>query len=89
MEAIVQYNRSLSAKVQTAFGDLGMLPEFLAAQERHSTIFNIPEPGGRYAHLKANDVVCSSRGGGIRFGFHCYNTENDLDKLIEVLKSGP
>ena len=89
MEAVDQYNRNLSTKVKSALDDLGMLPAFITEKEQHSTIFNIPEPGGRYAHLKSKDVVCSSRGGGIRFGFHCYNTENDLDKLIEVLKSGP
>ncbi len=89
MTAIDEYNCALSEKVRAALGDLGMLPSFVSDRERHSMIFNIPEPGGRYAHLKAHDIICSARGGGIRFGFHCYNTENDLDKLIEVLKTGP
>ena len=89
MDAVDQYNREMSRKVQQALGSRGLLPDYIAEGERHSTIFNIPEPGGRYAHLKAQDIVCSARGGGIRLSFHCYNTENDLDKLLEILKSAP
>lgn len=87
MDAVDRYNRELSGSVKGALEGLGLLPEHILARETHSTIFNIPEPGGRYAHLKAHDIVCSPRGGGIRISFHCYNSENDLDKLLEVLKS--
>lgn len=89
MDAVDHYNREMSRRVQQALGRAGILPEYIAEAERHSTIFNIPEPGGRYAHLKAHDIICSPRGGGIRISFHCYNTENDLDKLLEILKSAP
>ena len=89
MGAVDQYNREMSLKVRQSLGNRGLLPDYIAQGGRHSTIFNIPEPGGRYAHLKAHDIVCSARGGGIRLSFHCYNTENDLDKLLEILKSAP
>lgn len=89
MDAVDQYNREMSLNVRQALGSRGLLPDYIAEGGRHSTIFNIPEPGGRYAHLKAHDIVCSARGGGIRLSFHCYNTENDLDKLLEILKSAP
>lgn len=89
MDAVDRYNREMSRKVQQVLGSGGLLPAHIAEGERHSTIFNIPEPGGRYAHLKAHDIICSPRGGGIRLSFHCYNTENDLDKLLEILKSAP
>jgi selenocysteine lyase/cysteine desulfurase len=89
MEAVDAYNREMSRKVRQALGSRGLLPDYIAEGEKHSTIFNIPEPGGLYAHLKTHDIVCSARGGGIRLSFHCYNTENDLDKLLEILKSAP
>ena len=89
MDAVDRYNRELSSKVKQALSSRGLLPGYIAEGERHSTIFNIPEPGGRYAHLKTHDIICSPRGGGIRLSFHCYNTENDLDKLLEILKSAP
>lgn len=89
MDAVDDYNRELSGKIKRALSGMGLLPSYITGREEHSSIFNIPEPGGRYAHLKANEIICSTRGGGIRVSFHCYNTENDLDKLLEVLKTGP
>jgi cysteine desulfurase/selenocysteine lyase len=89
MKLVDQYNRDLGGKVKRALEELQLLDHTISTREAHSTIFNIPEPGGRYRHLKKHGIVCSPRGGGIRVSFHCYNSENDLDKLIEVLKSGP
>jgi selenocysteine lyase/cysteine desulfurase len=89
MEAIDAFNRGQSDTIKRELGHLGLLPPHIAERGRHSTIFNIPEPGGLYAHLKAHDIICSPRGGGIRLSFHCYNTDNDLDKLLEVLKKAP
>lgn len=89
MEAVDSYNRELSNEIKNALAGQGLLAGSISDRDRHSTIFNIPEPGGRYEHLGAHDIICSSRGGGIRLSFHCYNTDNDLDKLLEVLKTGP
>lgn len=89
MERVDRYNRELSAKVKQALASRSLLDEQVLGRPAHSTIFNIPEPGGRYRHLKDHGVVCAPRGGGIRVSFHCYNSENDLDKLLELLKKGP
>ncbi len=89
MEEVDRYNRALSQKVQEALGSLSLLDADLLQREAHSTIFNIPDPGGRFEYLKQQGIVCSPRGGGVRLSFHCYNTENDLDRLVEVLKSEP
>jgi selenocysteine lyase/cysteine desulfurase len=87
MEEVDRYNRQLSQKVREVLGSLSLLDAAILQRESHSTIFNIPDPGGRYAYLKQQGIVCSPRGGGVRLSFHCYNTENDLDRLVEVLKS--
>jgi selenocysteine lyase/cysteine desulfurase len=89
MEEVDRYNRELSRKVKEALGSLSLLDDTLLQRQSHSTIYNIPDPGGRYDHLKEEGIVCSFRGGGIRLSFHCYNTLNDLDRLVDVLKSGP
>jgi len=81
------YNRRLAATARVALSELGLLDRDTGLRSEHSTIFNIPDPGGLYKHLRRNDLVCSPRGGGIRFGFHCYNTENDLDRLLELIKN--
>ena len=89
MEQIDRYNRDLSQKVREALGERSLLEEALLGREAHSTIFNIPDPGGRYDYLREHGIVCSPRGNGVRLSFHCYNTENDLDRLLEVLKTAP
>jgi len=89
MEEVDRYNRQLSQKVRQALGSLSLLDDAILQKESHSTIYNIPEPGGRYDYLEQQGIVCSPRGKGVRLSFHCYNTENDLDRLIEVLKSAP
>ncbi len=40
-----------------------------------------------FQHLAANRVVCSLREGWIRFAFHFYNTEAELNQVISVLES--
>ena len=37
--------------------------------------------------LIARDIVTSHRDGNVRAGFHFYNDESDLDRLVEGLKA--
>lgn len=87
LDRVEAYNRQLAADVRAALSGLGVLDPVVGARPGHSTIFNIPDPGGLYKHLRKNDVVCSPRGGGIRLGFHCYNTGNDLDRVVELIRN--
>lgn len=87
LDRVEAYNRHLSGAARMAFSELGLLDPAVGERPGHSTIFNIPDPGGLYRHLRKNDLVCSQRGGGIRLGFHCYNTENDLDRLVELIRN--
>lgn len=86
-DRVEAYNRELSGKARDAFADMGILDPVAGQRADHGTIFNIADPGGLYRHLRKNDLVCSQRGGGIRFGFHCYNSENDLDRLTELIRN--
>jgi len=44
-----------------------------------------PKPAEAYHGLKRARVVCSLREGAIRLSPHCYNTVEEMDKVIEVL----
>ncbi|MBC2838912.1 aminotransferase class V-fold PLP-dependent enzyme [Robiginitalea sp. SC105] len=86
MGAIDTRSREMSGLVARALREAGLGTEALE-RPRHSTIFNIPgADDSLMERLRAADVVCSRRGGGIRVSFHCYNTENDLEKLLDLLK---
>ena len=87
LDRVETYNRELVSKVRATFAELGVLDPELSRREAHGTIFNIPDPGGLYKYLRQNDVVCSRRGQGIRFGFHCYNSEADLVRLADLIRN--
>jgi selenocysteine lyase/cysteine desulfurase len=44
-----------------------------------------PKPVEAYHGLKRARVVCSLREGAIRLSPHCYNTMEEMEKVIEVL----
>ena len=44
-----------------------------------------PKPAEAYHGLKRARVVCSLREGAIRLSPHCYNTMEEMEKVIEVL----
>ncbi|MGW9685361.1 aminotransferase class V-fold PLP-dependent enzyme [Flagellimonas sp. 2504JD1-5] len=79
--------QKLSSRAKEGFNSLGLLEDAVVKRKGHSTIFNIKEDQGRYRRLKDNDVVCVRRGNGIRLGFHFYNTENEIDMIMDIIKS--
>ena len=46
-----------------------------------------PDAGEMYRHLKRAGVVCALREGAIRFSPHCYNTAEEIGRVIEILDS--
>ncbi|MDD2661782.1 MAG: aminotransferase class V-fold PLP-dependent enzyme [Methylococcales bacterium] len=49
---------------------------------KHRTVAN----GELYSYLQKNGVVCALRGGGIRFSPHFYNTFEEIDRALELIK---
>jgi selenocysteine lyase/cysteine desulfurase len=44
-----------------------------------------PDPVGAYRRLKAAGVVCALREGAIRLSPHCYNTPEEMQRVVEIL----
>lgn len=86
LEQVAAYNRNLWGYVASRLEEAGLLDPVIAGRKEHSGIFNIPDHGGWYQSLEQEGVACSPRGGGIRLSFHAYNTPEDLDRVLEVLK---
>lgn len=87
MEHITAQLEKLSAKAKTGFSSLGLLEERVVNRNQHSTIFNINGDKELFEKLKRENVVCALRGNGIRLSFHFYNTENEIDAIMNILKS--
>jgi selenocysteine lyase/cysteine desulfurase len=89
MEKIEAHNRGLIRKAMDAFGNLGLLSDAIRNRKDHGTILNIRGDDALYAYLEEENVSCSQRGGGIRLSFHLYNTEEEIDAIVKILKSAP
>lgn len=87
MDHIGTQLQKLSNKAKEGFASLGLLENAVSKRSLHSTIFNIKGDNGLYNKLLDENVTCIPRGDGIRFGFHFYNTENEIDRIIDIIKS--
>ncbi|PWL37908.1 aminotransferase [Flagellimonas aquimarina] len=87
MNHISDQMEKLSSKAKTEFLALDLLEEKVAHRNLHSTIFNIKGDKQLFKQLEQQNVVCALRGSGIRLSFHFYNTENEIDAIVDMLKS--
>jgi len=85
-ENIENHNTRLSQKAKIAFENLGLLDEVSSSRESHSTIFNIKGDKQVFEELIRNEVVCVQRGDGIRISFHFYNTLDEVNEIVKILK---
>lgn len=81
-----QQIKLLAEEAKLAFLELGLLPEYIAERPIHSSIFNLKGNVALFNKLRQNNIACSMRGNGIRVSFHYYNNQEDLHKLIAILK---
>ena len=56
----------------------------LVLPQQNSAIVSIPIADVA-AKLRAAGIRASTRAGAVRVGFHLYNTEDDLDRLLDAL----
>ncbi|WP_282162606.1 aminotransferase class V-fold PLP-dependent enzyme [Ulvibacterium marinum] len=87
IKKIEEQNRRLRKKAMQELNDLGLLKAFILQRKSHGNILNIPGGEKCFQELANNNIICSQRGGGIRLSLHFYNNENDIDAVINVLKT--
>jgi selenocysteine lyase/cysteine desulfurase len=85
MDPIEAHLNALIQKAKNEFSKRDLLDESVVHRGRHSTIFNLKGNKDLFERLKANNIICSLRGKGIRVSFHFYNSMNDLNKLLSVI----
>lgn len=77
---------TLAQKAKAAFTELGLLSQSVAGRKQHSSIFNLEVNDELITSFGEANIISISRGKGVRVGFHFYNTESDLDHLLQVIK---
>ncbi len=84
---VLQYADQLVAALETVggkvFSDLN--------DNSKSGIISFEVPGKESfalkKHLLSQGVVISERGGRLRLSAHCYNDQNDIDRMVEAIRS--
>ncbi|MCE2614143.1 aminotransferase class V-fold PLP-dependent enzyme [Flavobacteriaceae bacterium D16] len=86
MKNITTHNEQLINKAWTTLTDMGVLEPRLKARKEHGPIFSIDPKRGLAASLSEAGVIFSERGGRIRLSFHFYNTEKEVEQVMELIK---
>lgn len=76
----------LSAKAKSELTKMNLLEESVVNRAEHSSIFNIRGNDKLFEYLRSKQIIVSQRGNGIRVSFHYFNTEKELDFLLNELK---
>jgi selenocysteine lyase/cysteine desulfurase len=86
MDAVASRNRSLTGHLVERSTEAGF--EFaLADPEHRSAIVMIrhPDPAAAVAHLAGEGIIVDHRPGFVRVSPHFYNTEEEIDRCVDVL----
>jgi selenocysteine lyase/cysteine desulfurase len=78
--AVASYGADLADRVRSA----------LDREPGNRPVLAFPDEGGRLkSALESAGCRVSGRGKSVRFGFHLWNTEDDLDRVVDVLARWP
>jgi selenocysteine lyase/cysteine desulfurase len=77
---------SLTQNAKQILNDTDLIDPWVMQRTQHSSIFILKGEKGVHKKLIKNNIKCVPRGKGVRISFHYYNTDKDLNRLLEVLK---
>ena len=88
IKRIQEYTLGLANMFVEECESLGM-QVISAGGKRRSPIIAVQIPDAVHVHqrLQEKKILCSCREGNLRFSFHVYNNEEDIEKTIDVLRS--
>jgi selenocysteine lyase/cysteine desulfurase len=84
-EKLVQKNKALSEKLRSELIKIGWIPEY-HQRKLQSTIVSIPTEEAVLKQLEEQGVRASYRGKYLRFSMHFYNSTQEIDKLMGLIK---
>lgn len=87
MDKITVHNLELSKRAKQEFTNLGLLADHIVERQKHSTIFNLRVSNSAFERLLEHNVLCTQRGDGVRVSFHFYNSQEDLNSIVRILKT--
>ncbi|MCX2719107.1 aminotransferase class V-fold PLP-dependent enzyme [Lentiprolixibacter aurantiacus] len=86
MQNITAHNEALIQRAREAMAELGILESAITERKQHGPIFSVDPGAGLTEALREAGVFFSERGGRIRLSFHFYNTEKDVDRVVDLIR---
>ncbi|WP_316844052.1 aminotransferase class V-fold PLP-dependent enzyme [Pedobacter psychrodurus] len=83
--SIEKTTQALSNKARLELNSRGLIPDWTLERNYQSTIMSMPLDQKTVSRLAEAKILCSPRGTGTRISFHFYNTDEDLNQLLQVL----
>jgi len=84
--AIEDHNLRLAARFREGIAELGIATSPFPVEERSPVVaIAVDDPDALMVRLAAAGVVVARRADGLRFAFHVFNNDSDVDRALEVL----
>lgn len=83
---LMQSKAMLAQKAKQLLYEHGWISPWVMERKQHGSIFILEGEESLYKKLIDHKIQCVPRGKGVRVSFHYYNSEQDIHRLIEVLK---
>ena len=86
IDAIESHDLGLAARFRAGLEELGIEGDGFPEPERSPIVaLNLPDPDALARRLAEAGVVVARRARGVRFSFHAFNNESDVDRALEAL----
>lgn len=82
---LMKHKKQLAQELFKRLKKRALLSGVISKRKQHSSIFNLQINEPTYQFLLANNVRCIKRGTGVRIAVHHYNTQQDVDALLQLL----
>ena len=82
MKTIDERVKAINNKAKEAFAERGLISQEIIQRVDHGSFFNIKGDEALVARLREEGILTIARGNGVRVGFHYFNTQEDLDRLL-------
>ena len=87
IDAIEAHDLALAGRFRSGITDLGLpTDEYPEAERSPIVAVTIHDAGAAVERLSRAGVVVAQRANGVRFSFHVFNNESDVDRALEALE---
>ena len=85
-KTIEERDLGLAERFRTGLQGVGLQPAFSEAETSQIVGLRVRDPRGVQRSLAENHVVAAVRGEFVRFAFHFFNDESDVERALEALR---